>query len=75
MRTVETTATVTPDGSLTVQVPPDITPGTHQIVLVIDDESREARERQLGAFPVVSVGAWPSDLSLRREDMYGDSGR
>jgi hypothetical protein len=75
MRTVETTATVTPDGSLTVQVPPDITPGTHQIVLVIDDESREARERQLGAFPAVSVGAWPSDLSLRREGMYGDVGR
>jgi hypothetical protein len=37
VRTVETTATITPDGSLTVQVPPDIMPGTHQIVLVIDD--------------------------------------
>jgi hypothetical protein len=74
MRTVETTATVTPDGSLTVQVPPDVTPGTHRIVLVID-EPPEARERQLGAFPVISVGAWPSDLSLRREEMYGDAGR
>jgi hypothetical protein len=45
MRTVETTATVTPDGSLTAQAPLDITPGTHQIVLVIDDEWRQARER------------------------------
>ena len=26
-------------------------------------------------FPVVSVGEWPTDLSLRREDMYGDDGR
>lgn len=75
MRTVETTATVTPDGRVTVQVPLDVTPGTHQIVLVIDDEAREARERQLGSFPVVSVGAWQSSLSLRREDMYGDAGR
>jgi len=75
VRTVETTATVTPDGRLTVQVPLNVTPGTHQIVLVIDDESREARERQLGSFPVVSVGDRPSDLSLRREDMYGDAGR
>jgi hypothetical protein len=75
MRTVETIATVGPDGTLTVQVPPDVTPGTHQIVLVIDDESREARERWLGAFPVVSVGAWSADLSLRREGMYGDAGR
>jgi hypothetical protein len=75
MRTIETTATVAPDGTLTVRVPPDVIPGTHQIVLVIDDWSREARESQLGAFPVISVGAWPSDLSLRREDMYGDAGR
>ncbi len=26
-------------------------------------------------FPVISVGKWPGDLSLRREDMYGDDGR
>jgi hypothetical protein len=75
MRTIETTVTVAPDGTLTVQVPPDVTPGTHQIVLVIDDWPREARESQLGAFPVISVGSWPPDLSMRREDMYGDAGR
>jgi hypothetical protein len=75
MHTIETTATVAPDGTLTVQVPPDVTPGTHQIVLVIDDRRGEDRDSQLGAFPVISVGAWPSDLPLRREDMYGDAGR
>ena len=26
-------------------------------------------------FPTVSVGQWPQDLSLQREDMYGDDGR
>lgn len=26
-------------------------------------------------FPVISVGRWPNDLSLHREDMYGDNGR
>lgn len=26
-------------------------------------------------FPVDHVGQWPQDLSLRREDMYGDNGR
>ena len=26
-------------------------------------------------FPVISVGQWPEDLSLRREDLYGDDGR
>ena len=26
-------------------------------------------------FPVISVGKWPEDLSLRREELYGDDGR
>lgn len=26
-------------------------------------------------FPVDDLGPWPEGLSLRREDMYGDSGR
>nr|WP_298378443.1 hypothetical protein [uncultured Halomonas sp.] len=26
-------------------------------------------------FPVISVGKWPDNLSLRREDMYGDGER
>lgn len=26
-------------------------------------------------FPVISVRKWPEDLSLRREDLYGDDGR
>lgn len=26
-------------------------------------------------FPVMSIGQWPSDLNLSREDMYGDDGR
>lgn len=26
-------------------------------------------------FPVDQAGVWPEDLSLRREDMYGDDGR
>ena len=26
-------------------------------------------------FPVISVGQWPENLSLRRQDLYGDDGR
>jgi len=26
-------------------------------------------------FPVDDLGAWPEDLKLSREDMYGDDGR
>jgi len=31
--------------------------------------------RQSLNFPTISVGKWPSDLNLSREDMYGDDGR
>ena len=36
MRTIETTAVVTQDGKLTITLPPDVTPGEHQVVMVID---------------------------------------
>jgi len=37
--------------------------------------ARRGRSRQPFDFPVDHVGHWPEDLSLRREDMYGDDGR
>lgn len=55
-----------------------------QLRLLIREEirrtTREEREPQyidgdLSDFPVRSFGSWPEDLSLRREDMYGDEGR
>ncbi len=72
MRTIETTATITAEGTLTVQVPPDIPPGPHRIVVVIDDQPDVPDARTLRYFPVIHVGAWPADLSLRRGDMYDD---
>ena len=38
MKTFTTMATVTADGKVTLQLPPDITPGEHQVVLVIDED-------------------------------------
>ncbi len=80
MKTIATTATVLPGGKVTVQLPADIPPGEHQIVLVIDEQPVSEKpvakkERPPLNFPVDSYGSWPADLSLRREDMYGDSGR
>ena len=36
---------------------------------------KKATEDEPLDFPTMSVGKWPEDLSLRREDMYGDNGR
>ena len=74
MKTIDTTATVTDDNMLVVKITPDIAPGQHRVVLVID-EAQAVKSPRAAGFPVISVGQWPEDLSLRREDMYGDDGR
>jgi hypothetical protein len=37
MRSIETIANVSPDGKLTVQLPSDVPPGNHRVLVVIDD--------------------------------------
>ena len=75
MRTIETTATVTNDGKMTVQVPSDIPEGEHRVVVVIEEQPVKKEKRPPLDFPVISVGSWLESLSLRREDMYDDWGR
>ena len=80
MKTIETIATVTADGKITVQLPPDIPAGEHRIVVMIDEQplvekSQTKEKRPPLDFPVHNCGPWPENLSLRREDMYDDWGR
>ena len=39
MRTIEATGRVSEDGTLTVRVPPDVTPGDHKVVLLIEEHT------------------------------------
>jgi len=73
--TIEAIATVTSEGKVTIQLPPTIPPGEHKLVLMIDEGSAVERKRPPLDFPVIHVADWPENLSLRREDMYGDDGR
>jgi hypothetical protein len=76
MKTIEAEVEVTASGEIRIPLPPGIEPGRHAVVVVVDDGGTEAlRGILLEDFPVDSVGTWPSNLSLRREDMYGDHGR
>jgi len=70
--TIETMATVGPDGTLTARVPPEVPPGEHRVLLTIQDEPAPGEAAQPFDFPVDDLGPWPEGLSLRREDMYGD---
>ena len=78
MQTIETIAMVTPDGKLTVSVPPAIAPGVHRVVVVIEesvttpDPVDPGEPIQLRPLP---LAAWPADATFRREELYGDDGR
>lgn len=72
MHTIDTTATVTPEGLLTLRVPPEIPPGSYHIVLVMDVHAAPPAAAPLPDAPILQVGPWPAHLSLRREDLYAD---
>jgi hypothetical protein len=74
MRTIETTATIKPDGTIIAKGPADLPPGEHRVVIVVEEPPAKVGSPTT-KFPVISLGAWPANLSLRREDMYGDDGR
>ena len=74
MKAIETTATVTSDGKITLQLPLDISPGEHQVVVIIDEKSLEEKQERKEKrppldFPVHNCGLIPENLSLRREDI------
>lgn len=75
MKTIETDATVTQDGQLTLQLHLNVPPGQYRVLVVLEEPSPVSTQRPPLNLPVVDVGTWPEDLSLRREDMYGDDGR
>ena len=76
MKTIQTQIDVPGTGTLTVPVPADIAPGKHSVLVVIDESPMpQVSALTLDDFPVDVVGQWPSELSLRREDIYSDDGR
>lgn len=38
-------------------------------------DKNEARRNDLSDFPLDDLGSWPQGLTLRREEMYDDTGR
>ena len=58
-----------------MELPADLATGTYSVVVVMDNQPASAGQKQAWKMPVIDVGPWPANLSLRREDMYGDNGR
>ncbi len=72
MKTIETIAIVTDSGLLTVRVPPDIVPGEHKIVLVIDENPSVKKKHLPLKFSDYPVGLTSDNFTFRREDLYED---
>jgi hypothetical protein len=75
MKAIEATATVSRDGTLTVSIPVELEPGQHRVVVVVEEAPVHQKAPAPLDLPTLKVGQWPKDLSLRREDIYGDWGR
>jgi hypothetical protein len=75
MKTLEMTAVVGLDRKLTVQLPPDINPGAHRLVVVIEEMPPSGGKPQPLQFSTYPVDINPKDFTFRREDLYGDDGR
>jgi hypothetical protein len=57
MKAIETTGAGTPDHRLTVdvQVPAEVSPGNHSVVLVLEDAPLPVRSPNVFDFPVIDV--------------------
>ncbi len=59
MRTIETILTVDERGMARLQMPPDITPGAHKVVMVIGEELAQRPQGDVTTFPRHDIGPWP----------------
>ncbi len=66
MKTIDLKAMIGSDHKLVVQLPADIPPGEHQVVVVIDETTfAETKSSPMADWPVHDVGPWPENLSFR----------
>jgi hypothetical protein len=77
MRTIETTAIVTADHTITVKLPDDIPPGECQVILVFNRNESKPHDAltSFRNWPSHNLGPWPEGFTASREQIYGDDGR
>jgi hypothetical protein len=72
MKTIETTIVVDESHQATVQLPADVAPGSHRVLMVIEGPTTA---RAPLTFAAHDVGPWPEGFRIRREEIYGDDGQ
>jgi hypothetical protein len=77
VKTIETTITVLPDGTIKIPPYPELQPGQHRAVLVVDQAAQPAPAEATTTKPplrlkMLEIPGWPADARFRREDLYDD---
>lgn len=76
MKKIEVTAVISDDRRLSLQLPSEVPPGEHRIVLLIDEETSEPRAAwTMDDWPIHDATLVDPNFTMRREDLYGDDGR
>jgi hypothetical protein len=75
MRTIEMTAEVGEDRKLVVQLPSDVPPGPHRVIVVVEEQPTGRPKREPLKIQTFDVGIVDPNFTYRREDIYGDDGR
>jgi hypothetical protein len=75
MRSLAYECDIKSDRMVSLQLPEDVIPGRHQLLVIVDNKPDVKLPTSKTHLPPLSVGKWPENLSLRREDMYGNDGR
>jgi hypothetical protein len=76
MKMIQTTIVVDAHGKGIIQLTPDIAPGSHQAVVVIDEPVTMPAQPTMADFPRHEIPwPFPEGFTFRREEMYGDEGR
>jgi hypothetical protein len=75
MRTIETTAVVSADHTMTLTVPADIPAGACKVVVVVEAPPDTPPAPSWAKWPAHQVALVDPNNTFRREDLYGDDGR
>ena len=70
---IRTKVRVADDGSITGHVPGNVPPGEHAAAITVAEPAGE--QAASWDLPVDDCGPWPSGVTLRREEIYGEDGR
>jgi hypothetical protein len=75
MKSITYIATVDRDRKAIIDLPADIAPGTYTLRVYVEEQQPQILENPFQELPTVSAWEQLQDVSLRREDIYGDEGR